>query len=111
MLSEETVVGAVSVGRCANGVAQIEEYWLEEAEQRKNYGIQLLGQAISYARAQGCDRVRAAIPRSDALGLHCAAAYGMYAVRANAELVVMEKYFGYDPDYRIMKLREALGEK
>jgi len=34
----------------------------------------------------------------------------MYAVRANAELVVMEKYFGYDPDYRIMKLREALGE-
>ncbi|MBQ5567521.1 MAG: GNAT family N-acetyltransferase [Oscillospiraceae bacterium] len=111
VLSEETVVGAVSVGRCADGVAQIEEYWLEEAEQRKNYGIQLLGQAISYARAQGCDRVRAVIPRSDALGLHCAERWGMYAVRANAELVVMEKYFGYDPDYRIMKLKEALGEK
>ncbi len=110
VLCEDRDVGAVGVEKCAAGAAQIGEYWLDESVQGKGYGIQLLGQAISCARAQGFDRVRAAIARSDALGLHCAERWGMTAVRANAEAVLMEKYFGYDEAYREAKLRAALEE-
>ncbi len=110
VLCEETVVGSVGVEHCEGGVAQIAAYRLDDAQRGKGYGIQLLGQAISYARAQGCERIRVRIVRADDVCLRRAQAYGMTAVQEDAEHIVLEKYFGYDPAYRVMKLREALGE-
>ncbi len=54
-------VGAVSVDKCENGLATIGEFWLENDVQGLGFGQQLVGQALSYARAHG---LRAAFDRT-----------------------------------------------
>lgn len=110
VLREGEIIGAVSVGKCENGVAVIEEYWLENYEQGKGLGVQLVGQAVSYARKHGCDTLSCEIPKTNALGLKCAQAYGFTPVRETVEAVEFEKYFGYSEEYRIKKLQEAIKE-
>ena len=107
---EKEIIGAVSVGKCENGVAEIEEYWLENYEQGKGLGIQLVGQAVSYARKHGCETLRCEIPESNAVGIKRAKEYGFTPVRETAETVVFEKYFGYSEEYRIKKLQDAIKE-
>lgn len=107
---EEEIVGAVSVGKCENGVAEIEEYWLENYEQGKGLGIQLVGQAVSYARRNGCDTLRCEIPKSNTVGIRRARDYGFLAVQETEKSVVFEKYFGYSEEYYIKKLQDAIRE-
>lgn len=107
---EEEIVGAVSVGKCENGVAEIEEYWLENYEQGKGLGIQLVGQAVSYARRNGCDTLRCEIPKSNTVGIRRARDYGFLAVQETEKSVVFEKYFGYSEEYCIKKLQDAIRE-
>lgn len=107
---EKEIIGAVSVGKCENGVAEIEEYRLENYEQGKGIGIQLVGQAVSYARKHGCETLSCEIPKSNAVGIKRAMEYGFTPVRESAESVVFEKYFGYSGEYRIKKLQEAIKE-
>ena len=107
---EGKIIGAVSVGKCENGVAHIEEYRLDDAERGKGIGIQLVGQAASYARKKGCDTLRCEIPKSNAVGIKRAKEYGFTPVRETVETVVFEKYFGYDEEYRLKKLQDAIKE-
>lgn len=105
---EGKIIGAVSVGECENGVAHIKEYRLDEAERGKGIGIQLIGQAASYARRHGCDTLSCEIARSDAVGLKRAREYGFTVTRETAESVVFSKYFGYSEEYRLKKLQDAI---
>ena len=108
VLREGTVIGAVSVGKCENGVAEIEEYRIERGERGKGFGIQLIGQAVSYMRSRGCDTLRCEIAKSNAPGLKRAQQYGFTAVQETAESVILTKYFGYNEKYRLKKLQEAI---
>lgn len=107
---EGKIIGAVRVGKCENGVAQIEEYRLNEAERGKGIGIQLIGQAASYARRHGCDTLSCEIARSNAVGLKRAREYGFTVARETVESVVFTKYFGYNEEYRLKKLQDAIEE-
>ena len=107
---EGTIIGGVSIGKCENGVAEIEEYWLEDAERGKGIGIQLIGQAASYARRHGCDTLSCEIAKSNAVGLKRAREYGFAVARETAESVVFSKYFGYNEEYRLKKLQNAIKE-
>lgn len=107
---EDECVGAVAVGKLEDGVAAIEEFWLDKAQQGMNLGVRLFGQAVSRARALGCDTLRDVIARDNAVGLRCALKYGCATVQATPQYMVMEKYFGYHPDYRAAKFDEAWAE-
>ena len=107
---EGKIIGAVSVGTCENGIAHIEEYRLENYEQGKGLGIQLVGQAVSYARRNGCDTLRCEIPKSNTVGIRRARDYGFLAVQETEKSVVFEKYFGYSEEYCIKKLQDAIKE-
>ena len=107
---ERKIIGAVSVKKCENGIAEMEEYWLENDERNKGIGIQLVGQALSYARRHGCDTLSCEIEKDNAIGLKRAREYGFAPARETAESVVFEKYFGYSEEYRIKKLLDAIKE-
>lgn len=107
---EEKTIGAVSVEKCENGTAKMGEYWLENDEQGKGIGVQLVGQAVSYMRRHGCDTLCCEIPKSNAIGIKRAKQYGFSAVQETEESVVFEKYFGYSEEYRIKKLQDAIKE-
>ena len=102
VLCEDARVGAVAVGATAGGVAEITELRLDEALRRRGLGVRLVGQAVSYARAAGCDTLRAEPPKGDALAARRLAEYGFAAKDGG-----MEKYIGYDPAYRIRRFDEA----
>jgi len=106
VLSGEMPVGSVRVS-LRGGAAQIDELRLDECARGCGCGIQLVGQAVSYARARGCDTLRAAVARNDALALRRAAQYGFRIADETPERVVLEKYIGYDPAYRIKRFDEA----
>ena len=107
---EGKIIGAVSIGKCENGVAHIEEYWLEDDERGKGIGIQLVGQAASYARRNGCDTLSCEIAKSNAVGLKRAREYGFTAAWEAEKSVVFTKYFGYDEEYRLKKLQDTIKE-
>lgn len=109
-LSEEETVGAVQVSIDEN-YADIEELWLDESVQGKGFGIRLIGQAISYARSQGADTLCATVSREDAKGTYLALKYGFEPAWGNTQVVVFKLYFGYDEDYRVERLREAMAEQ
>ena len=106
-MREDECVGAVAVSKVEDGVATVEEFWLDEAAQGKNLGVRLLGQAIAHARTLGCDTLCDVIPRDNPVGLRCALKYGYATVQATPQYMVMEKYFGYNEDYRLAKFDEA----
>ena len=107
---EGKIIGAVSVGKCENGVAHIEEYWLKDDERGKGIGIQLVGQAASCARRRGCDTLSCEIAKSNTVGLKRAHQYGFAVAQETEKSVVFTKYFGYDEEYRLKKLQEAIKE-
>ncbi|MBQ7714223.1 MAG: GNAT family N-acetyltransferase [Oscillospiraceae bacterium] len=84
VMREDERVGAVAVKPLGGGVAEITELWLDESERGKGYGARLLGQAVSRARALGCDTLR--------------------SVRGGKP---WERYFGYDEGYRIARFDAA----
>ncbi len=96
-------IGAVAVGSIDGKTAALSEFWLDDDAQGQNLGIRLVGQAISYTRACGCDTLRAQLPPGDALVRKRLAQYG-FAECGGA----WEKYFGYDEAYRIRRFEEAL---
>lgn len=108
VMREDSIIGAVSIGKCENGIAEIEEYWLDNDEQRKGFGIQLIGQALYYARKNGCDNLRVEIPHSNEIGIKCAQCYGFFPVLDTAESAIFEKYFGYSEQYQVKKIQEAI---
>ena len=102
-------VGAVSVDKCEDGVATIGEYWLENDVQGLGFGQQLLGQALSYARANGCARLSTGrVAKGNALGLRRAADWGFSPVREGADWVEFEKNFEYSEDSCWKKLQEVI---
>ncbi len=108
VMQDDESVGAVAVGTPEAGTAAIEEFWLDEVAQHRNLGIRLVGQAIAYARTQGCDTLLSALPRSDSRAIDRAMRYGFTAVRGMPQAVVLEKYFGKDAGYRIARFDEAM---
>ena len=106
--AEETV-GAVSVDKCENGLATIGEFWLENDVQGLGFGQQLVGQALSYARAHGCERLSTGrIAKSNALGLRCAQEWGFTQTGEGADWLEFQKNFEYDEESCWKKLQEVI---
>ena len=101
VLGGETV-GAVSLAKCENGVAEIGEFRLDEAHRGAGVGIRLVGQALSYARKKGCDTLRIRV--TDALGEKRAKQYDFTPVGGD----YYEKVFRYEDAYCRNKLRRAM---
>ena len=102
-------VGAVSVDRCENGLAVIGEFWLENDVQGLGFGQQLVGQALSYARAHGCERLSTGrIAKSNALGLRRAREWGFTQTGEGADWLEFQKNFEYDEESCWKKLQEVI---
>ncbi len=100
VMNEDAIVGAVAVERAPDGAAVLGELRLDEAMRGQNYGVRLVGQALSHARTLGCDTLRVTVARDNALAARRAAQYGFRAAGETAEGTVFEAYFGYDAAYR-----------
>lgn len=106
--ADETV-GAVSVEKCENGVAEIGEFWLEDYAQGLGFGQHLVGQALSYARAHGCRTLSTGrIAKGNEKGLRRAAEWGFTPVREGAEWVEFQKNFEYNEENCWRKLQEVI---
>lgn len=102
-------VGAVSVDKCENGLAVIGEFWLENDVQGLGFGQQLVGQALSYARAHGCERLSTGrIAKSNALGLCRAREWGFTQTGEGADWLEFQKNFEYDEESCWKKLQEVI---
>lgn len=102
-------VGAVSVDKCENGLAVIGEFWLENDVQGLGFGQQLVGQALSYARAHGCERLSTGrIAKSNALGLRRAREWGFTQTGEGADWLEFQKNFEYDEESCWKKLQEVI---
>jgi len=102
-------VGAVSVDRCENGLATIGEFWLEDDVQGLGFGQQLVGQALSYARAHGCERLSTGrIAKSNALGLRRAREWGFTQTGEGTDWLEFQKNFEYDEEACWKKLQEVI---
>ena len=102
-------VGAVSVDKCENGLATIGEFWLENDVQGLGFGQQLIGQALSYARAHGCERLSTGrIAKSNALGLRRAREWGFTQTGEGADWLEFQKNFEYDEESCWKKLQEVI---
>lgn len=99
------IIGAVAVGRIDGAAAELSELRLDDAARNRGYDVRLLGQAISYARARGCDTLRAQVAPDNASGRRRLAQYG-FREKDGA----LEKYFGYSETYRIARFDEAWNE-
>jgi len=97
---EDARVGAVTV-EPSGGVGEITELRLDEAARGRNLGVRLVGQAVSHARARGCDALRVRPPEGDALAAKRLREYG-FTERNGA----WEKYIGYDEAYRVRRFEE-----
>ena len=105
-------VGAVSVDKCENGLATIGEFWLENDVQGLGFGQQLVGQALSYARAHGCERLSTGcIAKSNALGLRRAREWGFTQTGEGADWLEFQKNFEYDEESCWKKLQEVIGKE
>ncbi len=106
------IVGAVSVERCENGVAEIGEYWLENHVQGLGFGQQLIGQALSYARAHGCGTLSTGrIAKENEHGLRRAVEWGFLPIREGEDWVEFEKNFEYNEESCWKKLQDVIEEE
>ncbi len=103
--SEDARVGALALVPGADGVADVTELWLDEALRHRNLGVRLVGQAMSCARAHGCDTLRVDAARCDDEARRRLTGYG-FSARDGA----LVKYVGFDPAYRIARFDAALRE-
>jgi len=104
VMSEDARAGTVAV-ELSGGVGEITELRLDEALRRRNLGVRLVGQAVSHARANGCDTLRAEPPKGDELAWKRLREYG-FAEQDGA----LVKYIGYDEAYRVRRFEEAILE-
>ena len=104
------VVGAVAVEKLGGSTASITEFRLSEALRGQKLGIRLMGQAVSAARALGCDTLRAALTPAAARALCGEEEYGFRIVSETPEGVIAERYFGSDEAYRVRRFDEAMRE-
>ena len=111
VMQEDDAVGAVAVGPCESGAAEIKAFRLGEAARHRGLGVRLVGQAISCARSRGCDTLRITLPRDDAAALERLMQYGFAATRETPRDVVLEKYFGRGEGYRTARFDEAWAER
>lgn len=107
VMQEDNVVGALSLHRDAEDVARIAELWLENDVQGHGFGVRLIGQAVSCARAWGCAALEAVIPRDNPIALKRAVEYGFSPERATADAVLYRLCIGRDEAYRIARFDEA----
>ena len=108
MDQDDARVGTLALDAAEHGVARVAAFELDDAVRGQNYGIRLVGQAVSYARERGCDTLHAELARENDLGLRRAEQYGFRAVREMADRVLLELYFGYDEARRIARFEEAM---
>lgn len=102
-------VGAVSVDKCENGLATIGEFWLENDVQGLGFGQQLVGQALSYARAHGCERLSTGrIAKSNEHGLRRAREWGFTQTGEGSDWLEFQKNFEYDEESCWKKLQEVI---
>ena len=106
VMRDDDVAGALSLHRDGD-VAVIGEFWLENGVQGRGFGIRLVGQAVSWAREQGCETLGAVIPRDNPAGLKRAAEYGFSPVRATPDAVAYRLYAGREEGYRTARFDEA----
>ena len=107
VMQGDDAVGALSLHQGEEGLAVIDEFWLENGVQGCGLGVRLVGQAVSYARAQGCAALGAVIPRDNPAALKRAVEYGFSPERATPNAVVYRLYIGRDEAYRIARFDEA----
>ena len=107
VMREDGAAGALCLHQDEENVAVIDELWLENGVQGRGFGIRLVGQAASWARAQGCDALGMLIPRDNPLALRRAVEYGFSPVRATPNAVAYQLYIGRDEDYRTARFDEA----
>ena len=105
VVSEDEAVGEVAMGRMADGVADLAALRLDERLRGRSLGVRLVGQAVSCARAHGCDTLRAVPPKGDDLAAKRLAQYGF--AEQNGAWV---KYIGYDEAYRVRRFEAALAD-
>ena len=73
------------------------------------FGQQLVGQALSYARAHGCERLSTGcIAKSNALGLRRAREWGFTQTGEGADWLEFQKNFEYDEESCWKKLQEVI---
>lgn len=95
--------------RAADGErANIERLELDRRLRGRGIGVQLIGQAVTMARAQGRDTLFAEIPNHAETVRRRAAAYGFAAVEETETGTLWEKYYGYSEQYRLSKVDEAI---
>lgn len=107
VMQEDAAAGALSLHKDDESTAVIDEFWLENSVQGHGFGVRLIGQAVSWARAQGCETLGAVIPRDNPVGLKRAAEYGFSPVRAAPDAVAYRLYIGRDVGYRTARFDEA----
>ncbi len=103
VMCDDTFVGVVSVHRENVSTAVIDEFWLDSGAQKQGYGVCLVGQAVSLARALGCTFLEITLARDEPDELRQAARYGFLPVRATAEAMTYQLYIGYDKGYRVVR--------
>ena len=107
VMQDDDAAGALCLHRDAENAAVIDEFWLENSVQGLGFGVRLIGQAVSWARARGCEALGAVVPRDNALGLKRAAEYGFSPERATPKAVAYRLYIGKDEAYRAARFDEA----
>ena len=107
VMQEDNTAGALCLHKDGEDVAAIDEFWLENSVQGRGFGVRLIGQAVSYARTQGCAALGAVIPRGNPTALKRAAEYGFSPERATPNAVAYRLYIGRDEEYRNARFDEA----
>lgn len=110
VMRDDESAGALSVGKGDGGLAVLDEFWLEDGARGHGFGAYLIGQAVSHARALGCDMLCARIPRDNAAGIALALKYGFSPARATPEAIEYRLYIGKDTVYREARFDEAWAE-
>ncbi len=100
--------GKVCVRAADGQKAWIETFTLSAKLINRGVGVQLLGQAVTMARAQGCDTLLTELPHDNEIARRRAMQYGFAPVRETETGTVWEKYFGYSDQHRLDKLDAAM---
>lgn len=106
-VSEAGEAGAVSVRPAEDGTAELTELRLAEPLRGRQLGLRLLGQAVSRARALGCETLTVSIPEDAPALRRCALSYGFRAAGGTTFAL----WFGSDALRRAGLFEEAVRER
>ena len=79
---------------------------IDASAQGRGYGVCLVGQAGSRARALGCTLLEITLPRDEPHELRHAVRYGFLPVRATEDTMTYQLYIGYEKGYRLARFDE-----